>query len=377
MFQQARPSSGQIHTHTASNIWFRYITFLWVLLLPVNGSPANGLDPIGVCAVEWPPYTSKQMPNAGIASELITKVLNDMGYSPQFVFMSTLACENLVADNDTNEGIQGALGYLWTKKRENKGLAFSDPLFDIEEVIFLNRIRIGHSSKIQNIRSLSNFKAAFVEGYAHTPAIESVHLKIKDDVTKLEYVENDIAAFKKLVDGDVDWVPADFTAGTYILKKEFPYRRNTIGVLREFNDNKSPVYFMVSDRNPDNKEFKDRLKESLERIKKTSNFRHRIRRIQGNKPQIVRLEDASGLLVPGMIQHKNDQNNEIDARAYLLPRGTLAEVIEWPDSIRHDHRWPLDATILMNHYATVRILNGPHSGRVLRIQMQYIVLDKQ
>lgn len=363
---------SQFQTEKAATLLVLLFMLLAILACPVQGTTADGLQAFDICVVDWPPYTPRQMADSGPVAEFVTEVLNDMGYDPRFVFMSTLACEDQVAGNETNEGIRAALGYLRSQARLDKGLLFSNPIFDIEEVVFFNTTRDGRSIDIQSVGALHGYKAAFVKGYAHTPEIQKVYEAVKDKKKKIVVTETDGEAFARLVDKDVDWVPADLTVGTFVLDNQFPLWRNVIRVLKKIPENKMPVHLMVSDRNPHNREFVSAFNKSLKRNSASGDFIHRLEKLQEKKLTVVRIGDPSSPFVLGL-----KKEADVAERGFLLPRGTMAEVVQWPDSILKDHSSRFDPVSFADHWAVVRILNGPHKGRVLRVQVQYIVLSGQ
>jgi hypothetical protein len=361
-----------LSVNRAASRLVRPLILLLLLVYPVQGRTADGLQTLGICVVDWPPYTSRHMADSGPLVEFITAVLNDMGYDPQFVFMSTLACEDQVAENETNAGIRVALGYLKNQARQDKGLLFSNPVFDIEEVVFYNTNRDAQPINIESVEALANYKAAFVKGYAHTPKIQKVYAAVKDNPKKIEEPKTEAKAFARLISRDVDWVPADLAVGTYLLNNEFPGWRDVIGVMKQIPDNERPVHLMVSDRNPQNREFLNALDKSLERMKASGDFIHRLEKLQEKKLPVVRIEDPSNPFAFGM-----KKGAGAEERGFLLPRGTMAEVVQWPQAILKDHSLRLNPSEFVGHWAVVRILNGPHKGRVLRVQVQYIVLAGQ
>lgn len=326
-------------------------------VLCTNADAARGLQDIEICTVEWRPYTSASMEGDGFAAQMATAVFNNIGYSPRFVFTSTPTCEDNASKNERNSGIRGALPYFQSRKREDRGLSFSQAMFDVQEVIFYSKVKYPELLEFEKSTGLSGYTAAFVQGYAYSEVVQ-------DLLTNRKPMNNEIEAFRNLLDGQVDLVPADHTVGLEILRTYFARRQFEIGVLPGIRARRG-VHFMVSERNPHNRELLDRFDESLQTIKKSGDFEYRIRAIQEDHRQLVRLVDDSHVFVRGRdIDHPD--------KGYLLPRGTVAEVEKWARALVRPHGWPPPTEL--DECTTVRITNGPHRGRILCVDSAHILI---
>jgi len=346
------------HYRTHDSIQVDLVALMLTALLACTGPDARAaLQKIEICAVEWRPYTSRSMEGHGIAAQMATEVFNSIGYAPSYVFTSTRTCERYAADNETNNGIRGALGFFQSKKRKAMGLVFSDALFDVEEVVFYNKTERPELRRFEIQDSLAGYTAAFVEAYAHTTAIEQT-------LTNRASQASDFEAFDNLVNAEIDLVPSDYTVGIQILRNYFPRRQFDIGVLAHIRATKS-VHFMVSERNPHNRELLRRFNQSLRSSKKSSDFTYRIKAMQEDARPVVKLVGNADGLVKG-------RDVEDPATGYLLPRGTVAEIERWAPDLVTAHDWP--PKLPVTECTTVRIINGPHSGRLLCVDSRHISL---
>jgi len=331
------------------------------LFAPTGGDARAATEEIQICTVEWPPYTSHTIDRYGVAAELVSAVFSNMEYSPQFLFTSTRACEKLAAESENIEGIRGAFPFLQSQKRENMQLMFSEPLFQVAEVVFFNKNRTPELANAGKTFRPSGYSVGSVKSYAYSQVIEDAFAK---NSRKKEF-SNEIEAFSQLVKGNLDLLPADHTVGMHILKTYFPRRQFEIDILDNL-EAVQDVHFMVSDRNPHNRELLRRFNASLADVRATSDFKYRIRRIQENRKQLVRIESAKEAFVVG----RDTQSPKI---AYILPRGTLAEVIKWAEPLVMSHPWPLQLPAVQ--CTEVLILNGPHKGLHLCVDSRHIVLS--
>ena len=255
--------------------------FLLFLFLVSVFSPAVSrgevLEPIDIVTGEWKPYTSMDMENYGLASEIVTRVLRRMGYQPNYIFMSFDRAYDLALKSDTNDDIRGTFPF-WKmpfldendlERDRRREMYFSEPLTKIKTklVIFYNSNQ-EKESKLKNAEKISELSwctILTVKGYAYPEEILNL---IRKKLLKKESVDTELEAFQKLSDPSKPYIVlSEERVGRQILNDEFAETQEDIAFNTKIKYEQY-IYFIASLKNPNNSIFINRFNDNLQKLKK-------------------------------------------------------------------------------------------------------------
>ncbi|GAA0771642.1 transporter substrate-binding domain-containing protein [Roseibium denhamense] len=198
-------------------------TLIAVLLSLLVAGPATADAPtkIRLTNGEWAPYQSKDLPNYGAASELVTAAFNAAGIEVEYGFFPWNRAMMLVERGAWD----GSFMWVLTPERDRLYLA-SDPLFTLREVVFYSRDNPISAQKPEDLKGK-------VMGALDSSAFGRQFAPFVDDNSIIvSRVPNNQQLFQMLVMGRVDFVPELETSGyEAILEHLSEQQRKRIGHL--------------------------------------------------------------------------------------------------------------------------------------------------
>lgn len=333
----------------------KFILCLFMLLFPVI-TTAQNFSPINIVTGEWPPYTSEREDGYGLATKIVRAAFNDMGYEPQISFLPFYLGYDLVKKGK----IKATYPYFKNDVR-SKEMYYSEPLIEVENVVFYIKEKFPTAEMINNPRQLGKYKIGFVKGYSY---FEEARAALKNTAE----FKTELTAFKMLLNGKIDFLPATKEVGQAILRRHFNDVQHKFGYLPGVTS-KQHVYLIASKRNPGNKSFIDQFNTSLERIN-TEGIYNQILETFDFENGGTRLVRLNGLDSFPMIRARE---NKEDDDAYILPRGTRAIVLEWSERFLKKGKFKMYDE--MFNLTRVRIIEGPLKGKVLFVENMYIEFE--
>lgn len=337
-------------------------TFLLSLLLLLGCQEAEVeiTTPIHIATSEWPPYTSQAESRYGIASEIVSAVLEKMNYAPIYSFMPWEQALAASRESDTNVGLRGTFPWFWTEARE-ADYYLSDPLLSVDLVLFYNEKKSPDLAGGVQLPELSTRATVLTETYAYPRELTRVLENVSRAKTEFRAVE-------RILDpaDAAEVMPAVREVGRAIAAELFPGRQADLRVV----DNLSwsmDLHFMASRRNPHNKRLMEEFNAALSKVSTEGVPEAALRRARSIefRRNVVKLSS------PGDTQPVLAKEEPAHAEAVRLPRGTRAEVIQWSRRFLQTMPQPGASE---SSYTRVRILNGPLRGRILYVQDLYIEL---
>lgn len=145
----------------------------WGLALLVGGGQAQAAEPLRMVSDAWPPFTSRELPNDGLATAIVREVLAHAGYRSRYYEVPWARVLYGVQRGDYDLVINAR----YTEERERYGL-FSDAYL-YSNARFLRRV--GSGIGFAGLDSLRPHSIAVVRGYAYAPAFDR-----KTDLQRLE-----------------------------------------------------------------------------------------------------------------------------------------------------------------------------------------------
>ena len=307
----------------------------------------------------------------GEVPELITAILEEMGYQPVYKFMPWGQAEKIVRDNEEDTGPRITFPYRKTNKRENEFIPSALPVFKACIQFFYNTDKLNKKSlKFSSFDDLKRYKIGYVKesgGYQYPEQIDKLLRKNGIEADSL------YEAFELLVSlkSNVQIVPEVKQVGEELLYELFGKERSSINIMMiEKKNNQSQescllkegYYLMASKRNPNNDEFMkefDKAHKSIENSEIAQKIKIRAKdRPTPNSPEIILDSCGESSNLSG-----RDDKNQI----YHLPRGTKGLLLDW-NVVKPEQNTNTEVE------ATVKILTGPHRGKKLIVDGRCLIL---
>ena len=358
--------------------WRRGLAAL-LLMMPVvmaAAAPARAevlLERAVVLTGEWAPFTSERMDGDGMLTALVSEVLRGMGREPDYQFLP-------FSDALDKAGAGRVLGtFPWFRNTDReKRFVYSEPLLDVEYVIFFDPAKKSEIADITNFDGLRNFATVRVAGYAYGKLDDLLGPGTTDcpqDADAAKVVDNncivssEYAAFAELRAGRVDYVAASRAVGESLIRRAFPLAdRAHFAVLERPELRWSmPVHFLFSKSRADAVDLKRDFDKAFRELKssgRVAELRQSLdwqTRWQGNLVAIDAPSDGSTIL---------GRAAPDAADSLVLPRGSRGVVVQWSARFRGAAPAP-DSPAL----SEVQLVNGPLRGRRVWVRDDLIRLN--
>ncbi|WP_137885888.1 ABC transporter substrate-binding protein [Pseudomonas sp. 2FE] len=205
---------------------------------------AVNAEPLRLVADTWPPFTDASLPNNGLASDLVSAVLQRAGYSSEYIEVPwARALRGLQAgDYDV------ALGAWYDAQRAQYGL--------FSEAYLVNRIRFlqrkGADIQFDQLEDLRPYRIATVRGYAYQAQFDQdarlhkvpvmgfamgarmlaagrVQLTLEDELVARYYLKGELHALQ----GQLEFLPKPLSEnGLHILvRRSHPQHRQIVAAF--------------------------------------------------------------------------------------------------------------------------------------------------
>jgi polar amino acid transport system substrate-binding protein len=307
---------------------------------------------------EWAPYVGRELEGHGVCARVVTAVLQEMGLSPELVFLpwpqAIDEAERSASDND----LRGTFPYVRAAERERL-FYFSQPIFTAEVVIFYSAVHHPELADLTDVEQLAGLVALSSEGYAHPPELE----RVMEDV---QTEPNEFRAFERLIeDGSVHYLPAARLVGQSMLDENFGVRGLDVQTVPALSWQRE-LHLMASRRNPRSWDFIQDFDASLARLEHSGALDRLVRAGQapGAEAAIVVLVAAPGQSIVA-------RDPEVPDRRVALPAGARATVVHWGAAYRNGTTRPIEDS---DRLCRVRLLDGPARGRVLDVDGRHLEL---
>lgn len=336
-----------------------------VLLLVVNFvfiiNPDRSLISIKFAVGEWAPYTGEDLYEKGVATAIVSKIFQDMGFKSEYEFMPWKIAEERAASGQYNVDIQGAFPYLENKKRRTK-FYFSDPLLSLNFAVFYHAENNPAGEDIRKIDDLANHTILAIEGYEYPEEIRF----FSDTINTMK---DNLSAFLELGKRkDPVVVVEAIEVGEKLLEQKLPHLAKYIKTAQL--NNEQHLKLMLSRNNPDNLSLILEFNVKLNQFKSNEDEYVSFQNIIKNKIDLARAVTLESYEFDGVIRaFKDSSKNEV----IFLPKGSKAIIKEWDESYL---RYLNNNKNSVNSLVKIRLLNGPFSlneqilyidGRAIRI----------
>lgn len=342
------------------------IVILLVLLaigvvLSVFSAAVRPPEQVVVATGEWPPFIGSNLPDYGPLAELLREVLSREGYRPSFEFGSWSEAQDRAASGK----VFGTLPFIKTAERELR-FSFSEPLVSAEYVLFYKlpafRQDGGDMERIADPEELSSYKVGLMEGYQLWGDLPNL-------VDVAETYDDLYEAFEALDRGEIDLLGESRVVGERILLtpgfRWDPEHFDHIDEAGSWLRGTKQEFHLLMKRSEKNEELlQDSINPALREVERTGVYEAIMTPLQLDP---VAPERISLLSAP------TPAKNPVNGRWYLLPRGTSAAVLAWPDAFRQGQSSLEGSNEPL--WCRIKVLNGPQRGRVLMVEADQIELE--
>ncbi len=343
------------------------LIFLLPILLVKNTFAQSPVKTIDITLGEWQPVVSSGLDSYGATAELVSVILEEMGYHANYLFMPWGRAESSVSNNEKDQGPRATFPFLKTAKRAARFIFSKQPVFSACMVFFYNREKITKDQQPLTTRQLSDidrYRIGYVSasgGYQYPDQLKRILASKGTSFDSLYRV------FQKLIDPNddsVQVVPAVEAVGRELLMDLFPSDRFAIAILNESITSKEercllPVdyYFIMAKRNPNNTEFMNRFDKVHGQIDEGVLARIKQRAIEqpsNHNPEVILQLTPQSESINAQVQ-----NGEY----VLIPRNTRGLLMHWAERSDKGNR------------AKVLVTNGPLRGKYVLVPQKFIVLS--
>jgi polar amino acid transport system substrate-binding protein len=328
-----------------------------VALSLTRGGQEEPLEPILLATGEWSPYSGEGLASHGVAAAVVSAVLQQIGYQPEFRFMPWARAEQAALENDANRGVRATFPYASTPERL-ASFYYSKPIFSIQLSIFYNARRNPAAGGIRTGVDLTKFSVVPISGYRYPAEVEKA-------LGHMKPAEGTLTAFKQLLDSDQPLVVVEATrVGEDVLSGALALEADAIRTAPLHFD--TPIHLIASRRNPNNSSLIRQFDDALDVVKRESGLDQIQSQVLGaiDEQRMVRLQPLQPLTSLEALLEPNG------TMRVLLPQGSRAVVERWSTNyLAAKPAGPADAQLVR-----VRLLNGPHQGRSVYVDERAIVL---
>lgn len=183
-------------------------------VLIMSASMAGARAELKLVANPWPPYTSNDVRNGGVATEIVQMALKRAGYRSKVSLVPWSR-----ALNGTRNGAYDLIVCAWRSKEREREFYFSDPYVE-NRIVFLKRTDT--SWEYSGLMSLRGKRVGVIRDYAYSDSFN------KSDVFQRDASGEFVANVLKLVAGRIDLTLEDEFVARYEIARNLPDQRTSV-----------------------------------------------------------------------------------------------------------------------------------------------------
>lgn len=318
---------------------------LTLVMLVIQLKPPNRALPISVTTADWRPYLSTDLPQNGPLAQISAETFQSAGYQANFTFTTwTLAQQSV-----TNGSSLAVIAMVKSKQRDELFL-YSDPILELRYTLFGKSIE--NLDAISQRGDLKGLRVALIDGYEYWQELEDSRATFVNFRTSEE-------AFQALAAGKVDLVAEDILAGKSVIASEKldldSSEITEVPPKSSLTTSTQSLHMLVRD-SQEGRQLVDDFNSALAEYRKTAEYDQHISSLQSEMAKVT-IEAGGGTV---QIFTQGSPSSPLG----VTPSGTRGIVVEWPNSPQSD-----DAL------AKIKLLNGPWKGRIVEIELKYVVIS--
>jgi polar amino acid transport system substrate-binding protein len=227
-----------------------------MLVLSITSVQAAG-NSLTLVADTWPPYVDRNMPEYGMAAEIVTTALKRSGYSPK------VQIENWMRVLEGGElGFFDGIVAAWKTPAREEKFVFSNPYYRNRVVLVKKK---GADFKFNEVMTSQGLVAGYVEGYAYNEKIRRPGNIIL--VPSNHVLQN----LLKLQNGQIDLTLGDEGVIKHLLAEYFSHTADEFEMDEKAFSERN-LYLMVSKLNPAHAKIIEAFNTELVKMKKDGTY---------------------------------------------------------------------------------------------------------
>jgi polar amino acid transport system substrate-binding protein len=233
----------------------RIVTICLILLI---GAPVQAAEQLNVATSEWVPYVGKQLPNQGLAMDLVNTALKRAGYQPVVtidVWSRTL--------QGADVGVYDLIAAAWYSDARAEKFAFSKPYL-YNEIKLLRRADL--TFDFNSIDDLMGRVVGVVNKYAYGQAFDQAPGIIR---VPSQYVFENIL---KVLNGEVELTLDDERVLKYEIARNIDSDNKQNLAIMPKPVSRNGLYIAVSKQNPKYKEIVAAFDKAIAAMKKDGSY---------------------------------------------------------------------------------------------------------
>lgn len=237
----------------------KFICLLTVIWAIVAATSAQAYKPFVIGTDEWEPYEYKQgNKTIGLSTEIVQEVFDQCNTVIESITDYPWVRGEMMLIRGDLDGLYTA---AYNAERAEKVKYPNVSLVDSSWVLYSKRDKNLKYTKLEDLKGKS---IGLVRGYRYTPEF----MKYVEMNCQVDYVNQDILNFRKLILDRVDYVIADKYNGSIILDEQ---KMNDQVTIQDVTVGDIPLYFIFSSKIQD--EFIHTFEEKLKTFKTTEKYR--------------------------------------------------------------------------------------------------------
>lgn len=323
---------------------------LWMLTAVAPMTAAEPFDRhVSIYTEQWAPFIELNQAQQDVR-KIVDLALVEVGIEARWEQLNYYHSFKFTEQNK----ISAAFPFFKTANRASLVL-FSEPVYQIENSVFYDRFRYPQGV------DLATGVAAVVGGYSYGETIDNL-------IRERRVFASDQQALQALFDGEVDYAPMSSQVAQVLTLKQFPNQYYRLATLPQYSSFSS--VHVIAPKTQAGQDFISKFNRGLKVAKDlvTEVDTAIDANIFGRAAGIVSLAEADGYpIITAELATDKAANAEI---IYLVP-GTRAVVLNWsPTMLGSTTNEQIFAA--MTEQSTVRLLDGPHQGKVVKVKNLHI-----
>lgn len=194
----------------------RFACSLLLALCCATSLSAHAAQPVTMMTNAWPPYVDAQLPDQGLAVELVTHIFKRAGFPVENTVESWPR-----AMEGVRIGLYDVLGAAWYDEQRAEDFIYSEPYL-VNELIVVKRRDL--PGRYDSLGALHGARLGLAPDYAYGVALEEL------PGVKVVYENHIIQNLLNLLNGKVDFVVGDRRAIALQLEEYVKDRRHEVEV---------------------------------------------------------------------------------------------------------------------------------------------------
>lgn len=223
-----------------------------ICLSPLQGHSKN--LQLTLATGEWQPYTSKEMTNYGIFTEIISAVFDEMGVDPQYRFYPWRRCFLNVKNGDNF----GAFPYSITEERR-KDVFFSESVVPSQNLLFYRIDKFPQGIVYEHLEDLQKYHLGGVMGYFYEEIFKKENLTVS-------YISTEEKMLKVLYNKRIDFMPMNGQVGWHLIRKQYPEEIEKFATLPKPLSSEG-LHLIISKKYPDAEKLLKQFNKALQIVK--------------------------------------------------------------------------------------------------------------